>query len=123
MKAKKDGDVDEREADPIPITLCQSMLRWAVEANNVFVWFWTLSQWNCMARCASIDPLAFHNFKTGQDSIICKYDDQKADKTGERLSEKNIYSNPFEWTQCFWTGMGICAALNSEALSSHERFF
>jgi len=31
-----------------------------------------------MARSAAIDPLAFHNFKTGQDSFICKYDDQKA---------------------------------------------
>jgi len=123
IKAKKEGDVDEREADPIPITLYQSMLKWAIESNNIFVWFWTLSQWNCMARCASIDPLAFHNFKTGQDSIICKCDDQKADKTGERLSEKNIYSNPFEWTQCFWTGMGIYAALNCAALSSHERLF
>ena len=76
-----------------------------------------------MARSASIDPLAFHNFKTGQDSFICKYDDQKADKSGERLSEKNIYANPFEWTQCFWTGMGVYVALNCGAMSSHERLF
>ena len=123
IKAKKEGDVDEKEADPIPLSLYQSMLKWAIEANNVFVWFWTLAQWNCMARSASIDPLAFHNFKIGQDSTICKYDDQKADKTGERLSEKNIYANPFEWTQCFWTGMGIYVALNCDALASHERLF
>jgi len=76
-----------------------------------------------MARSASIDPLAFHNFKIGQDSTICKHDDQKADKTGERLSEKNICVNPFEWTQCFWTGMGICVALNCDALASHEQLF
>jgi len=123
IKAKKVGDVDEKEADPIPLTLYQSILKWAVEANNIFVWFWTLSQWNCMARSASIDPLAFHNFETGQDSFICKYDDQKADKSGERLSEKNIYANPFEWTQCFWTGMGVYVALNCGAMSSHERLF
>jgi len=46
IKAKKEGDVDEREADPIPITLYQSMLKWAIESNNIFVWFWTLSQLN-----------------------------------------------------------------------------
>jgi hypothetical protein len=41
-----------------------------------------------MAQCATIDPLAFHNFKGGQDSIVCKYgDDSKADTSGDRLSE------------------------------------
>ena len=43
-KAKKEGDVDEKEADPIPLTLYYSILKWAVEGNNIFVWFWTLSQ-------------------------------------------------------------------------------
>ena len=123
IKAKKDGDVDEREADPIPVSLYQMILRWSIEENNMFCWFWSLAQWNCMARCASIDPLAFHNFKVGQDSIVCKYDDSKADKSGDRLSEKNIYANPFEWTQCFWTGMGIFCALDEERLASHERLF
>ena len=123
IDAKKKGLVDETSADPITMTLYQAILKWAVEANNVFVWFWTLAQWNCMARCASIDPLAFHNFKLGQDSIICKYDDQKADKTGEKLSEKNIYANPHDWTMCFWTGLRIYVAINCDALASHERLF
>ena len=79
IKAKKDGDVDEREADPIPVSLYQMILRWSIEENNMFCWFWSLAQWNCMARCASIDPLAFHNFKVGQDSIVCKNDDSQAD--------------------------------------------
>ena len=46
-----------------------------------------------MARCASVDPLGFHNFSLSQDSIIVKYDDSKVDKDGERLSEKNMYAN------------------------------
>ena len=123
IKAKKDGDVDETAADPIPLTLYQEMLRWAIEENNIFVWHWTLQQWGCIARSASIDPLAFHNYRIGPDSIICKYDDSKADKTGEKLAEKNLYANPFEYTQCSWTGLGIYCALNCDALSVHERFF
>lgn len=123
VKARKEGEVDEQQADPITFTLYQSILLWAVKANNIFVWFWTLAQWNCMARCGNIDPLGFHNFKVGQDSIICKYDDQKADKAGDRLSEKNIYANPFEWTQCFWTGLGVYVALNCDSLGAHERLF
>jgi len=69
-KAKKEGDVDEKAVDPIPLPLCQSMLKWATEAKNVFVWFWTLAQWNWngMDISALIDPLAFHNFEIGQDS-------------------------------------------------------
>ena len=42
-----------------------------------------------MARSASIDCLAFHNFSVGSlDSIVIKYDETKADKAGEKLSEK-----------------------------------
>jgi len=121
-KAKKEGDIDKKEADPIPLSLHQSMLKWAIEANTAFVWFWTLA-WNCMARSVLIDQLVFYIFKIDQDSTICKYDDQKADKTGERLSEKNIYANPHEWTQCFWTRMGIYVALNCGALASNEWLF
>jgi hypothetical protein len=123
IKAKKEGEVDEKEADPIPVSLYQMILRWSIEENNIFCWFWSLAQWNCIGRCSSIDPLAFHNFKIGQDSIICKYDDSKADKSGDRLSEKNIYANPFEWTQCFWTGMGVYCALECQRLAEHERLF
>ena len=41
-----------------------------------------------MARCASVNPLGFHNFSLGMDSLIVKYDDPKADKDGDCLSEK-----------------------------------
>jgi hypothetical protein len=124
IKAKKKGEVDESESNPIPLQLYQLTLVWAIESNNMFVWFWTVSQWACMARCASIDPLGFHNFRvSAQDSLGCKYDDQKADKSVESLSEKNIYANPFEWTQCLWTGLGIYAALNVRQLAAHERLF
>jgi hypothetical protein len=69
------------------------LLHWAVAENNVFVWFWTLAQWNFMVQSASIGPLSFANFRTGTDSIIVKYDNSKMDKAGEQLSEKNLYAN------------------------------
>ena len=67
-----------------------------------------------MARGASIDPLHFGNFSLGNDSIIIKYDDSKADKSAERLSKKNIYANPNEWRLCFWTGLCIWLSLQGE---------
>ena len=86
--AKKEGNINDMAADPIPVELYKSILQWALDANNVLVWFWTISQWNFMARSISIDPLVFHNFTVASDSIVGKYDDSKTDKAGERLSEK-----------------------------------
>jgi hypothetical protein len=123
VKARKDGNLDERAADPISFALYYLLLTWSVESNNIFLWFWTLAQWNFMARCASIDSLGFHNFSLGADSLICKYDDSKADKEGEKLSEKNTYANPENYLLCFWTGMGIHCALNVENLGRSEKLF
>jgi hypothetical protein len=88
-QAKKLGEVDEFFiTDPIPLPVYQFLLRLSIKTNNVFAWTWTLLQWNCMAWSASIDCLAFHNFSVGIDSVVIKYDNSKADKTGEKLLEK-----------------------------------
>ena len=123
QKGKKEGLVDESAADPIPISVYKLILRWALEENNLLVWVWTLVQWSCVARSASVDPLALHNIKIGLDSIVAKYDDSKADKAGERLSEKNIYANPLDWTKCLWTALGIWIAMRRDKLVGNERLF
>jgi hypothetical protein len=72
VKARRDGNTDERAAGPISFALYHLLLTWSVESNNIFVWSWTLAQWNFLARGASVDPLGFHNFSLGADSLICK---------------------------------------------------
>ena len=76
-----------------------------------------------MARASNIDPLGFHNITLGPDTIIIKYDESKKDKAGEKLSEKNVYANPGNWKECFWTSLGIHIALNQELLSHSEKLF
>ena len=76
VEAKKNGDTDERSAAPIPVVLYKLLLKWALEGNNVMVWFWTICQWNFMARSCNIEPLRLDNFSLGADSIIGKYDYQ-----------------------------------------------
>jgi hypothetical protein len=120
---KKAGNVNEYATDPIPMPAYAFLLKWSIETSNVFAWFWTISPWNFMARSASIDPLAFHHFNLGVDSIIGKYDDSKADKIGERLSEKHIYANPLNWHMCWWTGMGIYCSVFAVDLEQHEWLF
>ena len=122
--AKKKGNTEDNTSDPIPMTLYVLVLQWALDTNNIMVWFWTLSQWNCMARSASIDPLHFGNFSLGVDSIVVKYDDSKADKNAERLSEKNIFANPYDWRLCFWTGLCIWISLRGEEkLKGNSKLF
>lgn len=81
-QAKKKGNVEEVSADPIPMPVYKLLLKWALDSNNIMAWYWTIAQWNFMARSASIDPLHFKNFTLGVDSIVGKYDDSsKADKS------------------------------------------
>ena len=51
-----------------------------------------------------MDPLCFHNYKMGTYSIIFKYDNSKIDKDGEKLSQKHIYANPYDYIYLskFW---------------------
>ena len=121
--AKKQGNVDGYSTDPIPIAVYRLLLQRSIETNNIFSWIWTLLQWNCMARSASIDCLCFHNFSLGQDSIVIKYDETKADKAGEKLSEKNVYSNPLDWRMCTWLAFGVYCSLFSGNLTTSERLF
>lgn len=42
VSEKIKGNVEETAADPITAALCQAILTWATEGNNMFVFFWTL---------------------------------------------------------------------------------
>lgn len=121
--ARKQGHVEEYSTDPIPLPVYRFLLSRSIETNNVFAWTWTLLQWNCMARSASIDCLALHNFSLGTDSIVIKYDETKADKAGEKLSEKNVYANPLDWTMCTWLALGVYCFVFQGNLVENERLF
>ena len=56
VQAKHSGETDDQDADQIPFPLYRLITQWALAAGNVFVWAFTVMQWNCMARSASIDP-------------------------------------------------------------------
>ena len=79
-RAKKDGNVVERDSDPIPIGLYKKICEWAIEDGNVFLWAWTVLQWNLMARPISVEPLNLHNFTVGQDNFKVKFNCSKVDQ-------------------------------------------
>ena len=71
-----------------------------------------------MARSINIDNLRFNCFAIGTDSLVVKYWDTKKDKKGEKTSPKIFYANPFDFTICFVTALGIYLCLNDEEFRS-----
>ena len=47
-KAKTQGDIDEREADPIPFGLYVLICQWAVRSGHQMMWVWTILQLNLL---------------------------------------------------------------------------
>jgi hypothetical protein len=123
IRAKKNGNLDEQEADPISWNLYHLITEWAVSSDNIFVWVWTVMQWNLLGRAISIDPLGLRNFSMGLDFINCCYDDSKSDKDGERTHDKNVYANPLDPLTCMVTAMGVWFACARDTLSITEKLF
>lgn len=118
-KAAKDGNLDENEADPVPFTLFRLWMTWSLESHNVYVWVFALLQWNLMARSISVGTLAFHNFRPGEDNIIVKYDNHKADQAGESLHDKHLFANPFDPILDLYLALGVWFAIDP---TSHVEF-
>ena len=53
-KAKTQGDVEEREADPIPFGLYVLICQWAVRFGNIMMWVWSILQWNLLGRSVNV---------------------------------------------------------------------
>ena len=122
--AAKEGKTDTQEADPITVALFRLICQWAVEEGNMYVWVFSLAMWNLMSRSISVGQLSLHNIKSGcSDSIKFKYDETKADKTGEFVQEKNCYANPVEANLCFFLSLGVWISVGAERLEGTEKLF
>jgi hypothetical protein len=119
-KAKKRGEVEEYEADPISFELYRLLCKFAIDEGDIFTWAYTVVQWHCMARSASIDDLTFLQLKLGTDSIVVEYDDSKADQKGERTTPKNCFANPFDFLVCFNTALGCYFCVADESWDSEK---
>jgi hypothetical protein len=124
VDAKKEGKLDEQEADLISWSLFKLILSWALDTFNTFVWTYSILQWNCMVRLVNIGSLRFHNFRAGEDHIVCCYDDTKSDQTGKnKCTDKHIYSNLLEPTFCSFIVLAIFFSLESLHLLETEKLF
>jgi len=121
--ARKDGMLDEQEADPISWVLFRLILEWALVEQNIFLWVFSLLQWHCMARSINIGGLGLHCFRVGEDNIVAKYDKSKSDQTGEKVHEKHIYANPFDALVSVYLALGVWLSLESSRFEETELLF
>jgi hypothetical protein len=121
--AKKDGMLDEQEADPISWTLFRKILQWALDRKNIYLWVFSILQWNCMARSINIGVLALHCFRVGEDCMVVRYDKSKADQTGEKVSDKHVYDNPFDPLVSVFLALGVWFSLESARFEHTESLF
>ena len=121
VRAKKDGELDENEADPIGMPLYHLICEWAISIGDIFLWVFTVLLWNCMSRCVNIDDLQLGNISMGTDSAIIEFDSTKMDKKGEKTTPKNIYANPFDHHVCVFTALGCYFCLNDEQWSTSSK--
>ena len=117
--------MDEKGADPISFSLFRLILTWANERGNIFVWVWTILQWNLMARSISIDPLALHNISICKDHFVICHDSMKSDKEGEKIHNKEaVYCYPLDAISCPGVSLGIWLSLNQNTFRDNsERIF
>ena len=123
VAAKKRGDVEEIDADPMPFALYVALCTWFVESGDIFSWCYLVILWNCMGRSASVDPLGLHNLKLGTDSIVITYDDSKMDSSGERVHPKNCYANPYCPSISMFLALGVYFMLYPEQYESTDCLF
>jgi hypothetical protein len=119
--SKKDGMLDEQEANPILWTLFQKILQWALDRKNIYLWVFSIPQWNCMAHSINIGILALYCFRIGKDCLVVRYDRSRADQTGEKVSNKHVYDNTFDPLVLGFLALGVWFSLHTEPLFQGDK--
>jgi hypothetical protein len=122
--ARSHVNMDEKKVDHISFSLFRMIRNWAVERGDIFVWVWTILQWNLMARSISIDSLALHNIGVSEDHFVIRHDSTKSDKEEDKIHNKTVNCNPLDHNLCRGFSLGDWLALNQNTfLDNSERIF
>jgi hypothetical protein len=107
----------------MPFALYCKICELAVMDGAIFTWVFMILAWNCLGRSSSVDTLGLHNLCIGTDSIVLEYNDSKMDGTGQKMSPKNIYANPYKPEICPFTSLGVWLMLNPDNFTQTENIF
>ena len=121
--AKESGDVDEKDADPIPFSLCDYLCKWSIEEDNAFSWTWSVAQWNCVSRPVNVEPISLFSLRPYEDCVKVKFESTKSDQAGEKCLPKHIYANIFDPEICFFAAMGVCLCSHASSFENDANIF
>jgi hypothetical protein len=76
-----------------------------------------------MACSINIGVLALYCFHVGEDCMVMRYDKSKADQTGEKVSNKPVYDNPFDPLVLIFLALGVWFSLESARFEHTESLF
>ena len=54
IQAKRKGNTDEMDADPMQFELYSKLCAWTVDSGDMFAWVYLVILWNCMGRSGSV---------------------------------------------------------------------
>jgi hypothetical protein len=72
-----------------------------------FVHTYMLLCWNLFARSCSISDLRTHHFSWDNDSLVIDMSRQKSDQSGEKITPKHLYANPFKPSSCIILSLAL----------------
>jgi len=75
--------------------------------SSSFVHVFMILCWNLFARSCSVADLHFHHFCWENDSLVIDMSKQKADQTGEKITPKHVYANPYHPAICPILALGL----------------
>lgn len=76
-----------------------------------------------MARSISIESLGFRNLRKGNNLIQCRHDETKSEKSGDKVSIKNLFVNPENPSIYLFLSFSIYIAMESVSLSQTDFLF
>jgi hypothetical protein len=68
--------------------------------SSAFVHVFMILCWNLFARSCSVSDLYFHHLSWETDALVIDMSKHKADQTGERITPKHVYANPYQPAVC-----------------------
>ncbi len=89
--------------------------------SSSFVHVFMVLCWNLFARSCSVAELYFHHLSWNNDALLIDMSKQKADQTGERMTPKHIYANPYRPCICPILALALHVFSNAYRMDGEDK--
>lgn len=110
---KDEGKMDNHEGKVTVLVytnLCKLALFATKDTRSKFCSFvhvYLILCWNLFSRSISVTELRTHHMSWKNDALVIDFNSHKSDQTGERITPKHIFANPYEPEMCPILALGL----------------